>query len=117
MLYTETYLKDDNYVRVGDLLRHILRKHIERIEVMLNKKSYKDATKFIHAYVEEVDMSLNKAHVVGQKEFKILSKIEYCKSRLMASIFDYEDNGGTIRALKVLRYYYKMGVLITKLGK
>lgn len=52
MLYTETYFKDDNYVRVGDLLRHILRKHIERIEVMLNKKSYKDATKFIHAYVE-----------------------------------------------------------------
>lgn len=117
MLYTETYLKDDNYVRVGDLLRHILRKHIERIEVMLNKKSYKDATKFIHAYVEEVDTSLNKAHVVGQKEFKILSKIEYYKSRLMASIFDYEDNGGTIRALKVVRYYYKMGVLITKLGK
>lgn len=29
MLYTETYLKDDNYVRVGDLLRHILRKHVE----------------------------------------------------------------------------------------
>lgn len=41
MLYTETYFKDDNYVRVGDLLRHILRKHIERIEVMLNKNHTK----------------------------------------------------------------------------
>lgn len=38
MLYTETYLKDDNYVRVGDLLRHILRKHTGRIKVMVNKK-------------------------------------------------------------------------------
>lgn len=117
MLYTETYLKDDNYVRVGDLLRHILRKHTGRMKVMVNKKSYKDAPKLIHAYVEEVEMSLNKAHVVGQKEFKILSKIEYSKSRLMACLFDYEDNGGTIRALKVVGYFYKMGALITKLGK
>lgn len=109
MLYTQTFSQDDNYVRVGLLLKRIVNKYSDRIKKAMEDKEEDKAMLLIHDAVEEIQMSLNKAHVVGQKEFKILSKIEYDLSRVMANIFHYQDTGKSIPLLKVY-YYWLLGV-------
>ena len=105
MLYTQTLTQDDNYVRVGLLLKRIVNKYSDRIKKAMEDKEEDKAMLLIHDAIEEIQMSLNKAHVVGQKEFKILSKIEYDLSRVMANIFHYQDTGKSIPLLKVYAYW------------
>jgi hypothetical protein len=105
MLYTQTLTQDDNFVRVGLLLKRIVNKYSDRIKKAMEDKEEDKAMLLIHDAVEEIQMSLNKAHVVGQKEFKILSKIEYDLSRAMANIFHYQDTGKSIPLLKVYAYW------------
>ena len=102
MLYTQTFSQDDNYVRVGLLLKRIVNKYSDRIKKAMKDKKHDEAVLLIHDAVEEIQLSLNKAHVVGQKEFKILSKIEYDLSRIMANIFHYQD---TEKAMPLLNAY------------
>lgn len=109
MLYTQTLTQDDNFVSVGLLLKRIVNKYSDRIKKAMKDKEEDKAMLLIHEAVEEIQMSLNKAHVVGQKEFKILSKIEYDLSRAMANIFHYQDTGKSIPLLKVY-YYWLLGV-------
>jgi len=105
MLYTQTFKKDDNYVRVGLLLKRIVNKHSERIKKAMKNKQHDKAMVLIHEATEELNTSLNKAHVVGQKEFKILSKIEYDMSRVMANIFHYQDTDEAMPLFKVYCYW------------
>lgn len=102
MLYTQTLSQDDNYVRVGLLLKRIVNKYSDRIK---KDKKHDEAVLFIHDAVEEIQLSLNKAHVVGQKEFKILSKIEYDLIRIMANIFHYQDTEKAMPLLKAYGYW------------
>lgn len=109
MLYTQTLTQDDNYVRVGLLLKRIVNKHSDRIKKAMDTDRDDKAMLLIHEAVEEIEMSLNKAHVVGQKEFKILSKIQYETSRVMANIFHYQDTKKVIPLLKVY-YGWLLGI-------
>lgn len=109
MLYTQTLIEDDNYVRVGLLLKRIVNKHSDRIKKAMDTDQDDKAMLLIHEAVEEIEMSLNKAYVVGQKEFKILSKIQYETSRVMANIFHYQDTKKVIPLLKVY-YGWLLGI-------
>ena len=109
MLYTQTLTQDDNYVRVGLLLKRIVNKHSDRIKKAMDTDQDDKAMLLIHEAVEEIEMSLNKAHVLGQKEFKILSKIQYETSRVIANIFHYQDTKKVIPLLKVY-YGWLLGI-------
>lgn len=67
MLYTQTFSQDDNYVRVGLLLKRIVNKYSDRIKKAMKDKKHDEAVLLIHDAVEEIQLSLNKAHVIGQK--------------------------------------------------
>lgn len=117
MLYTQTLIEDDNFVRVGLLLKRIVNKHSDKIKKAMDNDQDDKALLLIYDAVEEIQMSLNKAHVVGQKEFKILSKIEYDLSRIMANIFHYQDTGKITALLKVYAYWLLgIGFRIAKLN-
>lgn len=116
MLYTQTLIKDDNYVRVGLLLKRIVNKRASQIEKAIKNKDRDKAIELIRDTAQEIEMTTNKAHVVGQKEFRILSKIEYNVSRIIANVFHYEDTGD-IWAVWRIYWYWMIGieVLVAKL--
>lgn len=109
MLYTQTLTQDDNYVRVGLLLKRIVNKRAGLIRKYIDTKQRDKAIELISETTQEIELSVNKAHVVGQKEFKILSKIEYNVSRIMANVFHYEDTGDIWAVWRIYWYWY-MGI-------
>lgn len=106
MLYTQTLTQDDNYVRVGLLLKRIVNKRAGLIRKYIDTKQRDKAIELIRETTQEIELSTNKAHVVGQKEFKILSKIEYNVSRIMANVFHYEDTGDIWAVWRIYWYWY-----------
>ena len=106
MLYTQTFTKDDNYVRVGLLLKRIVNKRSGLIRKLIDNKERDKAIELIRDTAQEIEMSTNKAHVVGQKEFKILSKIEYNVNRIIANVFHYEDTGDIWAVWRIYWHWY-----------
>lgn len=56
MLYTQTFSQDDNYVRVGLLLKRIVNKYYDRIKKAMKDKKHDEAVLLIHDAVEEIQL-------------------------------------------------------------